>query len=291
MKTILNNGIINAMFDSVGAEMWSLSCGNINRIWYADKSVWGKHSPLLFPFVGRLLNGEYCLNGETIKASVHGFCRERKFEIAELTDTRVRYTTHEDEDTLKVWPFSFRLDIEYELSGSTLIKRHIVTNLSDSVMPFEIGGHDAYSVAMLPGETVEDYAIEFEGIDKLKPFGMDPASGMLLLPKSEIGLENGLLKKLPHQVGLDTIVLEDLPVRKAKLIGLKSGLSTEVCFDDFAYLGIWTMPVDEVRYICIEPWTTLPDGMFMSRDIMQRPGICTLQPGESRTYTYTETFK
>ena len=290
MITTLDNGILQAQFDVKGAEMTRLSCGGIERIWCGDPTVWPRHAPLLFPIIGRLLNGQYELNGEPVSCPTHGFCRDRIFGITAQSSTLVRFETSEDEETKSVFPYDFDLAIEYELRENTLVKRHIVTNRSDCPMYFEIGGHDAYNVAMLPGETASDYAVAFEETDRLQLFGMEEGSGMLTLPKSETLLENGMLRKMPWELGLDTLILEDLPVRKAKLVGLKSGLSVEISFEDFPYLGIWTKPVENVRYLCIEPWTTLPDGYFMSRNIEERPGICTLQPGETRTWTYTETF-
>ncbi len=290
MKNIvLDNGILRAEFCPTGAELVSLRCDGIERIWEGDKAVWGRHSPNLFPIIGRLMNDEYSLGKAVVKGPRHGFCRDRAFDTVTATDTLVCFATEDDEATRRVYPFSFRLEIEYELQDDTLVKRIRVTNLSIHAMPFEFGGHDGYAIPLREGETVEDYGIAFEETDEIHPYGMDE-SGMVTLPKSVCPLNNGMLEKWPWDLNLDTIILDDLPVRQATLLSKKSGLGVEVRFDDFGYLGIWTTKTDNPRYLCIEPWTTMPDGYFMSRDLFERPGIQVLQPGESRTLCYTERF-
>ena len=63
-------------------------------------------------------------------------------------------------------------------------------------------------------------------------------------------------------------------------------------FDDFPYLGIWTAQKGVVtNYICIEPWSTLPDGHFMGRRLTDKPGIVVLEPGESKTLTFRSAFE
>lgn len=287
----LQNGILSAAINPKGAELYSLELDGIERIWQGDPAIWGRHAPLLFPFIGRLKDQQYELDGKMIQAPMHGFCRDRMFETVEADDRHVRYRTQDDEETRSVYPFSFTLEVEFILEENTLIKRHTVTNHSDREMPFELGGHDAYRTTLIPGETMADYAIAFEGVDHLEPFAMDE-TGTLDLPKGHIPLEGPLLTKLPQDVGLDTIVLEGLPVRKATLVSRKSPRKVTVEFEDFPYLGIWTAQKGVVtNYICIEPWSTLPDGHFMGRKLTDKPGIVVLAPGEQKTLTFRSTFE
>ena len=62
-------------------------------------------------------------------------------------------------------------------------------------------------------------------------------------------------------------------------------------FTGFPYLGLWTQdkPFD-TNYVCIEPWTTLPDGTFVGRALADKQGIRTLEAGQSETLTYTTLF-
>lgn len=287
---VLKNEWITARINPKGAELSSVILEGVERMWQGDPAIWGRHSPLLFPLIGRLKEQKYEYDGRMIDAPTHGFCRDRQFRVVEKTDTLVRFATESDPDTRTVYPFDFALEVEFELVGHSIIKRHRVTNRSAVELPFELGGHDAYRTTLFPGEEMCDYAIAFEGLGELHPYAMDE-KGILGLPEMVIPLEGGLLTKLPEQVGLDTIVLADLPVRKAALVSRKTGTRVTVEFDDFPYLGIWTAQKGvTTHYICIEPWSTLPDGHFMGRKLTDKPGICLLSPGESRTLTYTTTF-
>lgn len=287
----LQNGILSASINPKGAELYSLELDGLERIWQGDPAIWGRHAPLLFPLIGRLQNQQYELDGRIIQAPMHGFCRDRMFEVVEADDCHVRYRTQDDESTRAVYPFSFTLEVEFRLEENSIVKRHTVTNRSEREMPFELGGHDAYRTTLMPGETMADYAIAFEGLDHLEPFAMDQ-DGILDLPKGTIPLEGPLLTKLPQDVGLDTIVLEGLPVRKASLISRKSPRKVTVEFEDFPYLGIWTAQKGVVtNYICIEPWSTLPDGHFMGRKLTDKPGIVVLSPGERKTLSFRTSFE
>ena len=124
---------------------------------------------------------------------------------------------------------------------------------------------------------------------------MDDA-GILCLPKRRVPLENGCLTQTPEQLGLDTVVLEDVPGSKATLENTRSGRAVEVEFPDFPYLGIWTKALgagasDEARYLCVEPWSALPDGHFAPREFAEKPGVRVVAPGEQVTLTYRMTFR
>ncbi len=286
----LANGILTAQINPVGAELTSLRMEGLERIWQGDPAVWTGHSPLLFPLIGRLIGQQYELDGRYIQAPRHGFCRARPFETVEKADTAVRYRTREDEGTLAVYPFQFTLEVAFSLEKNVIVKKQTVTNRSRQEMPFELGGHDAYCTALMPGECREDYAVAFEGMEVLEPYGMD-GEGILTLPKGRIPLNGGVLDKLPQALGLDTVILGDIPIRRVSLFSRKSPRRVTVEFPDFPYLGIWTaQTATPGNYLCLEPWTTLPDGYFMGRRLTDKPGIQILPAGESRTYTYRAEF-
>lgn len=288
---LLDNGILQAAINPVGAELNSLKLDGMERIWQGDPAIWNRHAPLLFPLIGRLINQQYELDGRMIDAPMHGFCRDRKFAVASQSATEATFVTKDDEETYKVYPFHFRLEVTFRLEGNSVVKQHKVVNRSEREMPFELGGHDAYCTTLMTGEVMSDYAVAFEGCDHLEPFGMD-ASGALELPKSNVPLQGGVLEQLPEQLGLDTLVLENLPVRKATLFSRKSDRKVTIEFEDFPYLGIWTAQKGvTTNYLCLEPWSTLPDGRFMGRKLTDKPGIVRLAPSEEKVLTFRSTFE
>lgn len=273
-----------------GADAADTQAG-LERLWCADPVVWGRHAPILFPLIGRLREGCYLLGGKRFDAPTHGFCRDRVFAVERLSPTAVRFTTVDDAQTREVYPFSFSFSVECALEGSAIVKTHRVENRGEGAMPFEVGGHEAYAVRLLPGERMADYFVRFEGLDCLEAFGMDER-GILSLPKERIELDAGCLRRTPEQLGLDTVVLEDVPGRKVTLGCDKSDHEVTVEFPDFPYLGIWTAQgKGEPRYLCIEPWSALPDGHFASREFSEKPGVRTLASGEVAELTYRMEFR
>ena len=58
MKSI-SNGIIKIGVKEHGAELASICSNGREYLWQADEMFWKRHSPVLFPIVGAVWNGEY----------------------------------------------------------------------------------------------------------------------------------------------------------------------------------------------------------------------------------------
>ena len=291
MKMIaLENEYLSVRVSSTGAELQNVVHSGIERMWCGDPAVWGRRAPLLFPLIGRLRDGWYANGGRRVDAPTHGFCRDRAFAATQVSSTQACFETASDEGTRAVYPFDFHLRVDFSLEGDTLVKTHTVENVGDAPMPFELGGHEAYATHLAPGERMADYFVRFDGLDEIEMFGMDE-TGILTLPKIRVPLEDGRLAKTPEQLGIDTVVLENVPGSSVTLACAKNGREVTVEFPDFPYLGIWTASGQgDARYLCIEPWSALPDAHFSPRELAEKPGVRVLQPGERATLTYRMTF-
>lgn len=292
MNITLKNDKLTVVISTLGAEIQSMTTpSGTELMWQADPAIWGRHAPLLFPIIGRLKDQQYTLEGKVIKISQHGFARDTEFTVDQQSDTSVAFSITDSPETKKVYPFSFRLSITYRLKDNVLEKVHTVTNRSDCVMPYEIGGHDGYRTTLNPGESMADYAIEFPGQTEIHPFQMDEHC-FLTPEKLSYPLVDGKLPMPPKVLGLDTVVLEKLPVNRVTLSNCKNPIRLTVEFADFDYLGIWTMPMDfDTHYVCIEPWTTLPECTFVSSELSGKAGIRLLQPGQTESLSYTVTVE
>lgn len=316
LHTIASDSL-TVSISAAGAELQSVVCDGVERMWCADPAVWPRHAPLLFPLIGRMRDGKCGISGQLVSVPRHGFCRDRVFEAEQLSPTCVRFSTQSDTETRAAYPFDFALEVEFSVEGSTLAKTHRVVNTGSTPIPFELGGHEAYAICFHPGERASDYYVRFDAaqddvnkdgiatmcaaeqspstaqISQVEAFQMDE-EGILQLPKVAIALQDNCLRQTPEQLGLDTIVLEGLPERSVTLACDKNNHAVTVEFSDFPYLGIWTKPVGEghdARYLCIEPWSALPDGHFMPRELSEKPGVRTLNPGEEAVLTYRMHFQ
>ena len=291
MTITLKNEHLTVEIDDLGAQLCSVKapCGR-EYIWQADPAIWGRHAPLLFPVIGRLQGGQYTLGGKSYSISAHGFARDSKFEVAAQSETAVSFRLTESEETLALWPFPFVLTVTYTLEGNRLTKACSVENPGGETMYYELGGHDGFVAPLEAGETMDDYAILIPGMDTLTPYGMDEAC--MITPKSVTHpLEGGRIPLKPSVYGLDTVILGDLPQSRAILADKAGRPRVTLDFPGFPYLGLWTpdKPFD-TNSVCIEPWTTRPDGNLMGRGLADKPGIRTLAPGGTARLTQITTF-
>ena len=104
-------------------------------------------------------------------------------------------------------------------------------------------------------------------------------------------LPNGRMPLTPASYGLDTVILDRPPQARAVLVDGADRPRVTVEFDQFPYLGIWTQnkPFD-TNYVCIEPWSTLPDAVFVGRELVDKAGIRSLAPGAVETLSYSVSF-
>ena len=77
------NEFLTVTLSPQGAELQSVkgAVSGLEYLWQADPKVWGRHAPVLFPFVGRSKNDQYTYQGKTYPMGQHGFARDRQFEV------------------------------------------------------------------------------------------------------------------------------------------------------------------------------------------------------------------
>lgn len=82
----ISNEKITIQVDSMGAELKSLKSVPDNReyMWHGDPAYWGRTSPVLFPIVGGLKDGQYRVDGTSYSMGQHGFARDREFQLKKI---------------------------------------------------------------------------------------------------------------------------------------------------------------------------------------------------------------
>lgn len=294
MTVTLKNEFLTVLIEDKGAQLCSVkNATGTEYIWKADPAVWNRHAPLLFPVIGRLQDSAYTVHGQTYHISSHGFARDSIFTVAEATDTRAVFTLTHSEDTKAVYPFSFLLTVVYELEGCELKKHFTVENLDQQVMYYELGGHDGFTAPHTPDQTMADCAILLPGYDDgFTPYGMDEAC--MITPKGDkLPFPGGRVPLKPMTHGLDTFIVDSPASAKAILVDRDNKPMVTLHFPGFPYLGMWTMHMEggiDTNYVCIEPWSTLPDTTFVGRDLSEKAGIRALQPGGCENLSYTTIF-
>lgn len=268
MKTTIKNQFITASIHHKGAELFSLVKNSRNYIWTVDERFWNKTSPVLFPIVGGLKDSFYEYKGKKYQLSRHGFARNFEFDLVEKLENSATFSLKYSEESLKIYPFKFELQIKYVLTGNQLIVSYKTINHSSEKMYYSIGSHPAFSIE----GNFEDYALEFDKNNTLKTYKLQDGlfSGKtesIPLCEKRLNLNYQLFEK-------DAIVLKDDVTESLTLL---KDCSPEIrmSFSDFPYLGIWTLK--NAPYLCIEPWLGIADSQYASGRLEEKEGIQSLE--------------
>lgn len=281
MEIALKNGALEATVCEKGAELVSLVREGKEYLWNADPAFWNRHSPILFPFVGGLKGKQYRYGGKTYAMGQHGFARDMEFTTVSRTDTKVVMALSETEETLKVYPFRFLLELSYELTTEGLSVGWRVKNTDDKDLYFSIGGHPAFYCPMEGRGVQSDYMLRFmkDGKPLQEIVSVVIEGGLAGKDTLEFGLEDGYLPITPDLFDIDTIVLEDGQADAVSLCDPEGGEYVRVEFP-MPLVGIWTPIEKNAPFICIEPWCGRCDDTDASGELSEKSRGNVLAPGE-----------
>lgn len=272
----LENGIIEATIKKHGAELASLKKDGIEYMWNADKKVWGRHAPVLFPIVGRVKNNKYTTRQQQYELFQHGLARDLDFEMVEDGEDFVVYRLKSSEETIAKYPYKFQLDIFYTLEGSSIINKYRVKNMDKQPMYFSIGAHPGFNCPLMAGEKMEDYYLEFEQSETADRYFLEDG----LIARQEGYLINKKVLPLTKELFKDdALIFKNLKSIEIALKSRKSPRSVSVRFAGFPYLGIWSKP-SGAPFVCLEPWCGVTDSVDHSGILSEKEGIYSLEPGQ-----------
>ena len=274
MKTVIKNTFLTATINSFGAELCSLkNKENKEYIWEGNPDFWGKHSPILFPIVGTLKNNSYQYNEIEYHLSRHGFARDMDFELVDKKENSVTFSIQSSEETLKIYPFIFELQIIYTLDKNSLNIEYKVMNNGKSKMPFSIGAHPAFA---LP-ENFENYAIQFEKEESLEYYLLE--DDLISNKTKTLELQNKLVPLNYQLFKNDALIFKTLESNSVTILE-NSNPKLRVNFNNFPSLGIWTKM--NAPFLCIEPWFGYSDTNENSGNLFEKEGIQILE--ENKTF-------
>ena len=278
MEITIQNQAIKAVIKTKGAELSSLQKEGKNYIWEINSEFWNKTSPILFPIVGALKNGEYFHEGKVYKLSRHGFARDFEFEVIENSENTVVFSLKSNEETLKVYPFHFELQLSYILEGNKLVVKYEIINRSSEKMYYSIGAHPAFNI---DGD-FEDFSLIFDDEKDLETYKLEQD---LFSGKTEILKLNGNVLPLQYELfEEDALVFKNFATKSLTLAKNNESVM-KVSFPDFPYLGIWTKK--DAPFICIEPWLGIADNANTSGKIEEKEGIQILENNSKKQIAWS----
>ncbi|MDT0048505.1 aldose 1-epimerase family protein [Listeria cossartiae subsp. cayugensis] len=285
----LENELLLVEMKTAGAELTRISRKDtgIECLWNADSKFWGRHSPVLFPTVGRLVEDTYLVDGKPFHLGQHGFARDRDFKVMEQTENSVRFELDSDEDSLAIYPYKFKLSIIYTIEKDSVAVSYEVENRDDKRIYFSIGAHPAFNLPLTEGTTFEDYYLDFGTEENLEtlclegPYRSGAIEKVTSEPARYLPLSYDLFKN-------DALIFEALKQKEVTIKSDKTPHFVKVSFPEFPFVGIWTAKAG-TPFLCIEPWYGIADGAGKSVELRDKAGIEHLEPEAVFASEYTIT--
>lgn len=138
-----------------GAELQSiLDRDGREYLWQGDPRYWPDRALNIFPYVARLTQGRYEMDGQTYSMDIHGLSPYLPFTLTEKTHTAMTLTLLSDGETRQRYPRDFAFSIRYELRQDTLEITFLVENRDHRTMYFGLGGPSRLSCAPHRRQTV-----------------------------------------------------------------------------------------------------------------------------------------
>lgn len=280
MSITIQNDHVVATIAEKGAELTSFQQkkSGLEYIWQADPEYWGRHAPILFPFIGRLKDDHYTYQGQTYPMGQHGFARDKTFQVLDQTEEMVTLALVSDEQTRQVYPFDFVLTVSYEVWADGLRVRFQVENTSSDEMIFALGGHPAFNVPLEAGQNFEDYYLAFS---PQKTRVMIPLEGPFVnLDQKTLGQTNTNVQLSHDLFANDAVIFETLGLNRFTIGNEDSFHSVTLTYNHIPYVGFWSPYPKEAPFVCIEPWWGFADPVDSSGKLEEKPGMNRLAAGD-----------
>lgn len=281
MVTIKSTTGMVAKIDELGAQLCSLADKEQEYI-FNNIEIWPKHSPVLFPFVGRMPNQKYQLNGKSYDIPLHGFAPTSMFEVVEQTESSVKFRLIVTDQIKASYPFDFDFFASYSFNGNTLEETFDVVNNGKTDMYYGMGSHPGFNVPIKSDLAFEDYFVEFPDCTDVKHRLFDENCLDTGIEVEFPELKNGCLHLRHNLFDKDAILLTNTGYR-AVIKSEKDSRKIIVDYPDTPFCAVWHKVKIEVPFVCIEPWNCVP-GHAGENDISKKPDFTTLKPGEKKQH-------
>ncbi len=283
MQTIKNQ-YLTVKISEVGAEIQSIkSASGTEFMWEGKSDIWDGKAPVLFPICGGLKDDTYTYNGKSYKLPKHGFARTAKFIVESEDEQSCVYLFKSNEETKAVYPFEFELRAIFKLSGRALEVTYDIKNLTDGEMYMNIGAHEAYTCP----EGIENYTVIFDEVEQFEKTELD--GNYLSYETKNLGAGTNVFPLRDEYFEIDAIPFLNLRSRGASLVHNAGTRKIHVEYQGFPYVLLWTKY--KAPYMCIEPWTGIPDRVDADGDITKKEGIICIPKGEKFCCVHTMTFE
>ena len=289
MEYSLENDLLKITVTTWGAQLKSVvrKSDGVEHMWQAGP-LWGYHAPILFPHAGRVVDGTIHAKGKDYPAAQHGFARNMEHTLVRQSKDTIVLALEANGETLDKFPYRFRLLSTFRLENDRVHHTLTVENLDGEAMPFGIGYHPAFNVPFDDKHTPEDYELRFDTPQSPLCIGCLPtglvhgdcyylASNTDTIPVNEALFAN------------DSHCMANLTAKTLGIYEKDTGRAVVCDIGEFPYTLLWSKP-GEIKFVCIEPWHSLPSPENGTTDWQKKPAAAVLNPGERWSTPLTTRF-
>ena len=272
----ISSGELTAAINPFGAELSSLrDAGSRELMTDADPAFWTGRAPILFPVVGMPSGEVIRVDGRAYPMAKHGFARRLPFAVVAAEPARAVFALTDSAETRAHYPFAFRLEVAFTLTGATLAIDVTVANTGDAPMPASFGFHPAFAWPLPYGAAREDHRIVFDA-DEPGHLKAIAADGTIAAEEKPSPLDGRTLP-LRDDLFADDALVWDPVHSQAVIYGPPAGPRLRIAFPDTPKLGVWTKP--GAHYVCVEPWHGIADPQGFTGEFRDKPGVFTVPVG------------
>ena len=151
----------------------------------------------------------------------HGFARDMDFTLISRSTDEAWLALEDTDETRKVYPFHFHLEIGYRLEGTAVRVMWKVKNTNEKNMYFAIGAHPAFFCPVREGEKQSEYFLKFKDGEGNAPESLTNTvfgeGGVVTTQKKEYKLTDGFLSIDEHLFDGDALVIEGHQIQRVAL--------------------------------------------------------------------------
>ncbi len=273
-----------AVIAAQGGELQSIcTAGGHELLWQAGPQ-WPRRAPVLFPIVGRLAGDTLLHDGVPHRMTQHGFARDRRFRFIAHDARSCRLRLEDDEQSRAIYPFAFRLEIEYRIERSTLSVGYTLFNPSTEILPASLGAHPAFLWPLDGNVAAEAHEIVFA---EAEPAPIRRVRDGLLRQASEPTPIRGRHLALDEALFADDAVILKAPASHSLRYGIPDGPALLIGWSGFTQLGLWAKP--GAGFLCVEPWSGLASPEGFDGEFSIKPHLMLIPPGETRQASWSLT--
>ena len=270
-----------------GGCLDSIKKDGYEYLWQGAEESWKGKDVAIFPFIARLKDGIYNVDGKEYSMKNHGLIRYATLDVESQEEDEVTLIFKANEETLLQYPYNFTFRSNYSLKDGNLKVTYYVDNIDTKPLYFGIGGHPAFQIPFERKDgvdVIDGNYIVFENELNPNNYYLDDNGSFIVKKGPFEKIQRIDLKKEIFQK-YKTLMFCDEKFDKVTLYK-KDGKNVSMRLNNPKTVAIWTKEYFG-GYICIEPWNGIPDISNPKRELSQKDGINKLDPGKRYTFSYS----